>query len=75
METLKIDISKVFGFVPREEIYKLESRVKDAAKALENKSGKGNDFLGWVQLSLLASADPTLEPALYLKPFLILSCI
>jgi glucose-6-phosphate isomerase len=50
METLKIDISKVFGFVPREEIYKLESKVKDAAKALENNTGKGNDFLGWVNL-------------------------
>jgi glucose-6-phosphate isomerase len=50
METLKIDISKVFGFVPREEIYKLESKVKDAAAALENKTGKGSDFLGWVNL-------------------------
>jgi glucose-6-phosphate isomerase len=50
METLKIDISKVFGFVPKEEIYKLESKVGEAARALENKSGKGNDFLGWVRL-------------------------
>ena len=58
METLKIDISKVFGFVPREEIYKLESKVKDAAKALENKTGKGNDFLGWVNLpSSISEAD------------------
>jgi glucose-6-phosphate isomerase len=58
METLKIDISRVFGFVPREEIYKLESKVNEAAKALENKTGKGNDFLGWVNLpSLISEAE------------------
>jgi glucose-6-phosphate isomerase len=50
METLKIDISKIFGFVPGEDIYKLENKVIEAIKALENKTGKGNEFLGWVNL-------------------------
>ncbi|HJZ39058.1 MAG TPA: glucose-6-phosphate isomerase, partial [Bacteroidales bacterium] len=50
METLKVDISKVFGFVPKEDIYHLSAKVSDSAKALENKTGKGNDFLGWVNL-------------------------
>jgi glucose-6-phosphate isomerase len=50
METMKVDISKVFGFVPREDIYQLSATISDNAKALENKTGKGNDFLGWVNL-------------------------
>jgi glucose-6-phosphate isomerase len=50
MEALKIDISKVFGFIPKEEVYALSDKAIASARALENKSGKGNDFLGWVNL-------------------------
>jgi glucose-6-phosphate isomerase len=50
METLKIDISKVFGFIPKTEIYNLSGKAADCVKALEKKTGKGNDFLGWVNL-------------------------
>ena len=50
METLKVDISKVFGFVSKEEIFNLSGKATECAKALENKTGKGNDFLGWVNL-------------------------
>ncbi len=50
METLKIDISKVYGFVPKKDIYALEKQAKEAAASLEKKTGKGNDFLGWITL-------------------------
>jgi glucose-6-phosphate isomerase len=50
METLKIDISKVFGFVPRTDIYNLSARATECAVTLEKKTGKGNSFLGWVNL-------------------------
>ena len=32
MEALKIDISKVFGFVPREDIYKLALKAERCSK-------------------------------------------
>jgi len=50
MEVLKIDISNVYGFVPKTDIFGLSVKAVDSAKALENKTGKGNDFLGWVKL-------------------------
>ena len=50
MEALKIDISKAFGFVPKEDIYGLSEKAVNSIKALEKKTGKGNDFVGWVSL-------------------------
>jgi glucose-6-phosphate isomerase len=50
MSTLKIDISKVFDFVPESSILASESRVKSQLQKLYDKSGAGNDFLGWVNL-------------------------
>jgi glucose-6-phosphate isomerase len=50
MSTFSIDISKVFGFIPEKEIFKLESEVTDAQFKLHHKTGEGNDFLGWVDL-------------------------
>ena len=50
MEALKVDISKVFSFVPKTDIYGLSAKATASARALENKTGKGNDFLGWVNL-------------------------
>jgi len=50
MENIKIDISKTFGFIQEKEVYNIAENARKAAEALENKSGKGNDFLGWVSL-------------------------
>lgn len=50
MESIKVDISKIFGFVPQEDVYGLSSKAIEYARALEKKTGKGNDFLGWVNL-------------------------
>ena len=50
MENISVDISKVFGFVPKTTIEGLQNLGMEKNAVLENKTGKGNDFLGWVKL-------------------------
>lgn len=50
MEYIKIDISKVFPFVEETKIKDMANNVLKANKSLEEKTGEGNDFLGWVKL-------------------------
>lgn len=47
---IKVDFSKLNGFVNEHEIENLDPMVKAAHKVLMDKSGPGNDFLGWVDL-------------------------
>ncbi len=58
METIKLQIDKVFDFVKKDTIYALASEAEKNNKALHDKTGKGNDFLGWVNLpSSISSAE------------------
>jgi len=50
MNLIKLDIEKVFGFVDKSTVMGLKNKAQDANKALETKTGTGNDFLGWVNL-------------------------
>jgi len=50
MINLKLNIDKVLDFVKMEEINSLQAKMDVCHKALINKTGKGNDFLGWVNL-------------------------
>lgn len=50
MNSIKIDISKVYSFATKESIEGLKDKAESANKALHEKSGKGSDFLGWVNL-------------------------
>jgi glucose-6-phosphate isomerase len=50
MDAIKVDISKVFGFIPKKNIFGLSDEAIECARALEMKTSKGNDFLGWVKL-------------------------
>lgn len=50
MSSIKLDIEKVFGFVDKSAIMGMKEKAQEANKALETKTGKGNDFLGWVNL-------------------------
>src|ERR1035437_9146847 len=50
MKNILLSIDKVLDFVSKETIYNYESKVKECATALENGSGKGNDYLGWLHL-------------------------
>ena len=49
-KTVTFDYSKAAGFVSAEEIKNFKSTVMGAKETLLNKSGAGNDFLGWVDL-------------------------
>jgi glucose-6-phosphate isomerase len=57
MKNIKIDIRNVFGFVSRDKVYGLAGKTAAAALALERKTGKGNDFLGWVNLPSSITED------------------
>ncbi|MCX6235043.1 MAG: glucose-6-phosphate isomerase [Bacteroidetes bacterium] len=50
MVNLALDISKVFDFVSRDEIFSLQKEMTEHHKALLNRTGKGGDFLGWMTL-------------------------
>jgi glucose-6-phosphate isomerase len=50
MENLKINIDKIYGFVKKDAVYAFQNEIKAHNKALQEKTGKGNDFLGWVNL-------------------------
>jgi glucose-6-phosphate isomerase len=50
MENLKIKIDKIYDFVKKDAVYAFAEATAKNNKALHDKSGKGNDFLGWVNL-------------------------
>lgn len=50
MGSVKFDYSKVIGFINQHEIDCMQSYVDQAHKMIHEKTGLGNDFLGWVDL-------------------------
>ena len=48
--TLKLNDSYVKNFVDNNELEAIQSEIKTAHETLMNKTGKGNDFLGWIDL-------------------------
>ena len=50
MINLKIDYSKTLNFISKKEIDSLQNEIDKCYFELINKTGKGNDFLGWVNL-------------------------
>jgi len=47
---LKLDLNHVHPFLSGEEINKMEADVSTHLKSLHQRTGKGNDFLGWINL-------------------------
>ena len=47
---ITLNIEKTFGFISKENVYAYEKQVKEAQDMLENGTGLGNDFLGWLHL-------------------------
>jgi glucose-6-phosphate isomerase len=47
---LKLNIDNILSFVSFDEIHAFEPKVKEANAALYNRTGKGSNFLGWVDL-------------------------
>jgi glucose-6-phosphate isomerase len=52
MQRIKFDYSKAAGFINEYEVSYLSSYVKSAHDMLHNKTGAGNDYVGWVDLPL-----------------------
>lgn len=50
MIDLKVDFSKILGFVDQKEIDALQAEVTRSHQTIVKKTGAGNDFLGWVDL-------------------------
>ena len=48
--SVKFNYSYAADFINQNELKGLEPQVNAAREILENKSGLGNDFLGWVNL-------------------------
>ena len=47
---ITLNIEKTLGFISKENVYAYEKQVQDAQEMLENGTGLGNDFLGWLHL-------------------------
>lgn len=50
MGSIKFDYSKAIGFISQHEIDCMQDFVNQAHKMIHEKTGLGNDFLGWVEL-------------------------
>lgn len=50
METLKTDISKVLEFLLYKDIARYQAEIDRHFEALHNRTGKGSEFLGWLNL-------------------------
>lgn len=59
---IRVDISQTEGFISSNEIKAIEPQVRDAIIKLENGSGAGNDFIGWMNLA--SKANPSLIDAI-----------
>ncbi len=52
MSQLKIDIENVLKFVSKDEIHAFQEEINEHFACLQNKTGKGNEFLGWMDLPM-----------------------
>ena len=50
MAHIKFDYSKLAPFVSEHELVYMQTQVTAADKALREKTGPGNDFVGWLDL-------------------------
>ncbi|WP_372775855.1 glucose-6-phosphate isomerase [Mangrovibacterium sp.] len=50
MGNISLKFDKTFDFISKESVYAYADEIKKHSEALYNKTGKGNDFLGWVNL-------------------------
>ena len=62
---MKLELNHIYSFIDKELIKSYESIVASAYSTVYNKTGAGNDFLGWVDLpseideSLMADIERT----------------
>ena len=57
MKKISLDYSNILGYVKETEINYMKAQVELASKIIDEKSGAGNDFLGWVDLPVNYDKD------------------
>lgn len=68
MSDIQVQTERLSSFVKREEMDQLKVKAQQSNEALHKKSGKGNDFLGWLELpssindKVLAEMEETAKP-------------
>ncbi len=50
MITLNVDYGKTLDFITEDEIFSFQKEIDKHHESIKNKTGKGNDFLGWTDL-------------------------
>jgi len=50
MINLKLELDQLYSFIPKEELLNYDRQIISAYRKIYNKTGDGNDFLGWVDL-------------------------
>lgn len=50
MENISLNFNKTFDFISKDSIYAYKSPIEKSNLALAEKTGRGNDFLGWTTL-------------------------
>ncbi len=62
MTDLQFNYSKALGFITEEEVLAFKDECKNHLKSLKEKTGKGSDFLGWIDLP--ENSKSLIEPIL-----------
>lgn len=57
MNSIKFDYSKICNFVSKDEVNALYPQAQEALRSLKNGTGKGNDFLGWLNLPVEITSE------------------
>ncbi|CAN5551467.1 glucose-6-phosphate isomerase [soil metagenome] len=57
MKKIKLNIDGVMDFISKKEIEDMSEKVNTAKLMLQNKSGKGSEYLGWLNLPSSVSKD------------------
>ena len=50
MERISLNLEKTFDFISKDSFFSYNEAIENSNRTLFNKSGKGNDFLGWTNL-------------------------
>lgn len=50
MNNISLNIEKTLGFISKDKVTAYDAEVKTCSETLENGTGLGNDFLGWLHL-------------------------
>lgn len=57
MNNIALNIEKTLDFISKDNVYGYKAEIEKNNHALHNKTGKGSDFLGWVNLPSSITAD------------------